>query len=102
MTNADIAQIEKAVLEGLRYLLPGAAPTPLSPDAVLATQLGLDSEDGVDLACYLQDALGFMIPNNVNPLVADDNGRCHYRTLGEVTALLSAICKGNLNSEDNE
>ena len=102
MTHVDTAHIAKAVLEGVRYLVPGADVALLTPDAVIATQLGLDSEDGVDLACYLQDALGFTIPHNVNPLVADDNGRGHYRTFGEVTALLSAICKGGRNSKDNE
>jgi acyl carrier protein len=51
-------------------------------------KLGLDSHDGVNLACLLSAEFSCEIPNNINPLVDDQRNR--PRLVGEIVDL---VCK---------
>jgi hypothetical protein len=59
--------------------------------------LGLDSEDGVDLACTLSDKLNYNIPDKINPLVDDEKNR--PRRVGEIVDLVYDLLA--LNKEEN-
>lgn len=48
--------------------------------------LGLDSEDGIEVACLLSYKLNFDIPPEVNPFI--DDRRRRSRRIGEIVNLL--------------
>lgn len=51
--------------------------------------LGLDSEDGVAIACALTDKFGCPIPATINPLVDDSKNRS--RRFGEIVSLIQQL-----------
>lgn len=51
--------------------------------------LGLDSQDGIELACEISEKAGRLFPNDQNPFVDDLAGR--VRTVGEIIDLLVDI-----------
>ncbi|MBN9689739.1 MAG: hypothetical protein J0M24_05830 [Verrucomicrobia bacterium] len=92
MTTVDANAVEAALRGGVEYLLRGKKPATWTQNTILTKDLGLDSEDGVELACFLSESLGVEIPDIVNPLIGAEKGQCHHRTLGEVTALILELC----------
>lgn len=54
------------------------------------SDLGFDSIDGVELACYLSTRLDLYIPEDKNPLY--DDAQCRGRTVGQIVEFL-ATCK---------
>ncbi|OGR11348.1 MAG: hypothetical protein A2341_19290 [Deltaproteobacteria bacterium RIFOXYB12_FULL_58_9] len=77
--------VREAVLKAIRQLLE-------DPTAVLTDEtspidgLDLDSEDGLDFADSVSEALGVEIPVNVNPFKNDDEQK--PRKIGEIIALI--------------
>lgn len=51
--------------------------------------LGLDSQDGIAVACELSERLGFEIPNEINPLVNDQLKR--GRTIKEIIEFMTTL-----------
>lgn len=92
MKTVDAKDVEAALREGVKYLLRGKKPATWAQDTILTKDLGLDSEDGVELACFLSESLGIEIPDKVNPLIGAEQGQCHHRTMGEVTTLILELC----------
>jgi acyl carrier protein len=93
MTTVDAEKVEAALREAVEYLLRGKKPARWTDDTILTKDLGLDSEDGVELACFLSESLGIEIPDKVNPLIGSEQGQCHHRTLGEVATLILELSK---------
>ena len=89
----DRVQVRECVLQSLREIL-GNRPTPEIDDQTdPMLGLGLDSEDGVDLACTLSDKLNYEILDKINPLVDDAKNR--PRRVGEITDLVHALIEAN-------
>lgn len=77
-----------AVLRALA--LYAEQPLPDHPDRLRAVgDLGFDSHDGIAVACELSALLGFDIPNEINPLVDDEEKR--GRTVQEIVDLISKL-----------
>jgi len=86
MNTPNRNEVRDVLLATLREFLGDKAPEQLSEATDPFTDLGLDSEDGVDFACVLSEKFGCMVPNNVNPLV-DDARHCSRR-VGETIDLM--------------
>lgn len=61
--------------------------------------LGLDSADGIDWVCDLEE-MGFNIPNDVNPFIVGKGPR--VRTVGEIVELLQSLQVNNPEENPNE
>src|SRR6266566_9487183 len=82
-------QIRKIVLDSIVELLQGDGRGELPPiidqtDPI--RELGLSSEDGIEIACLLSYKLGFEIPPEINPF--KDDARRRSRRIGEIVNLL--------------
>ena len=67
--------VHDCVIKSLREILGKDAETAIDEETDPIRGLGLDSADGVDLACALSDKLGYDIPDSINPLVDDNQQR---------------------------
>lgn len=99
METSDAIDIGAVLRAGIVYLLRGKEPAKWDSDTILTKDLGLDSEDGVDLACYLSEELGIEIPSKVNPLIGLESGHCRHRTLSETTAWLAIQINQSVKQE---
>lgn len=89
MSEADVRQ---HVFAGLAFVLEQPDVKMFAMDAVLHNTLGLQSEDGADLACYLSKALGFEISYRTNLLCEDDKGvPGRLRNVGDLVNFLLAL-----------
>lgn len=89
MPDADSNVIRSQVIACLTQCLDGAGAGNITDDTVPITGLGLDSADGIYFACAISQALGFELPNKVNPFV-DDRAR-RARTVGEIVKLVAGL-----------
>ena len=84
--------LRKHVFAGLAFVLEKPDEKTFALDAGLHKTLGLQSEDGADLACYLSKALGFEISYRTNLLWEDDKGDAgRLRTVGDLISFLLAL-----------
>lgn len=74
------------VLSALMAVRPDLDASKITDDTRLMRGLGCASIDGVDLAVELEQRLGISIPNTVNPLVQEDDGKKRDRTFAEMVA----------------
>ncbi len=89
LTNLSRAQIEQHVFAALAFVLEDESQKAFELDANLVKTLGLNSEDGVDLACYLSKALGIEISHKTNLLYEDRPDQNHrLRNVGDLIDLL--------------
>ena len=65
--------------------------SPMNEQTNPMLKLGLDSHDGVNLACKLSEKLDYDIPEEINPLVDDQRKR--PRSVGEITDLIMKLLK---------
>lgn len=90
-------QIEKKVIDSLKEFLVSAnkeVPV-INKRAKPIGDLGLDSPDGIDWVCDLEER-GIVVPVDVNPFRDDKKHKA--RTVGEIIDFLYSICNG---SEEN-
>jgi len=87
--------IKTVVIKSLLLLIAEKGVPEIGEGTDPIHELGLTSKDGLDLACILSDKLGYVIPDDLNPLV-DDKRRS--RTVKEVIdflfGLMEAAAKG--------
>jgi acyl carrier protein len=84
--NLNREKIRDGIIQALHESL-GADDTPdIDEQTDPFRDLGQDSEDGVDFACFLSEKFGFEIPPEVNPFV--DDARQRSRSVGEMTDLM--------------
>jgi hypothetical protein len=81
------------VIQSLREILADREVPPIDESTDPMWGLGLDSEDGVDLACTLSDKLHYDIPDKINPLVDDAKNR--PRRVGEIVDLVHKLLDEN-------
>jgi hypothetical protein len=90
MSNSrdDLKQLLVASINELLAERTGLAERVLEMDDQVdpMSKFGLDSKDGVDLACVLSVKLGFEVPDTINPLV--DDARRKSRKIAEIVDLL--------------
>lgn len=90
MFHTDV-EIRELVIQSLHEFLNEKSGTCLITETTVPiTDLGLDSADGIDLACALSDKLRYHIPDDLNPLVADGSP-CHARTVKEIIELIQDL-----------
>ena len=92
----DKNEIRRIVIASLREILQGdgRAEIPAIDDRTDPIRdLGLTSEDGLEVACLLSYRLNFEIPPAVNPFTDDDRRRA--RRVGEIVDLLVTLLGGN-------
>lgn len=78
-------QIRLAVTRGVTKLMERsgrAGRVPSSGDTL--SNLGLASEDGVELACILEATLKIRIPHDANPLIEESGGQRRPRNIQQV------------------
>ena len=84
-TMISSEQIERAVNDAIRQLLERAGhPPEFTADEDVIGALGLCSEDGIELACVLETALGIKIPEAENPLIDDSGKAPRGRTVQQI------------------
>lgn len=83
------SEIRKAVLECIAEVLGDREVPEITDRTDPIRDLGLDSEDGVAIACALAEKFDCPIPDNVNPIVDDSNQRA--RRVGEIVALVEQL-----------
>ncbi len=81
--------IRECVLECLLEISPDQNQQPMDEQTNPMLKLGLDSHDGVNLACKLTDKLNYEIPKDINPLVDDERNR--PRRVGEIIDLVCGL-----------
>ena len=86
MTHSDIRD---AVLECIREVLDGRDVPEVTDRTDPVRDLGLDSEDGVAIACSLAEKFDCPIPDNINPIVDDSKQR--PRRVGEIVTLVEKL-----------
>ena len=86
MTHDDI---RNAVLECIKEVLDGRDAPEVTDRTNPVRDLGLDSEDGVAIACSLAEKFNCPIPDNVNPIVDDLKQR--PRRVGEIVSLVEKL-----------
>ncbi len=94
-------KIKEIVVESIRQFLVslGREVQEVNENMKPIGDLGLDSQDGIDLVCDLEE-VGFRIPNDVNPFVVE-KGPC-TRTVAEIAKLLQSYYVGNLEENNDE
>jgi acyl carrier protein len=86
MTRDDIRRI---VIEALHEMMGSEDVAAINDDTDPNLDLGLDSHDGVDFACFLSRKLGFPIPERRNPFRDDP---CQpYRQIGGIIDFVQEI-----------
>ena len=81
--------VRECVIECLLEISSQQNPPALDEKSNPMWKLGLDSHDGVNLACKLSEKLNYDIPKDVNPLVDDKRNR--PRRVGEIADLVSSM-----------
>lgn len=79
-------QVRECVMESVQELLEKTDTGIIDEQTDPILGLGLDSVDGVDLACALSQKLNYDIPDKINPLVDDEKHR--PRRIGEIVDLM--------------
>lgn len=77
------------MVETLCECLGAQAIATIADAADTKSDLGLDSEDGIDFALLLSEKLGYEIPDHINPLVDDSHKR--MRRVGEIVDLMCEL-----------
>jgi acyl carrier protein len=85
-------QVRQQVIKCLLDLAPVSNQEPMNENTNPMLKLGLDSHDGVNLACILSEEFRCEVPNEVNPLVDDERHR--PRLIGEITDLVCKLMVG--------
>ena len=85
MTRSEMSEI---VYETLRQLCD-TKEVEIADSCDPFDDLGLDSQDGIELACELSEKMGKLIPNDQNPFVDDKTG--HARNVGTIIDFLVSI-----------
>jgi len=78
------AEIHSLIVSSLHHFI-GAEETEIDGDTRPIGDLGLDSPDGIDYACDLEQ-LGFSLPRRLNPFW--DDGEDRPRTVDEIVDLV--------------
>lgn len=70
-------EIRNAVIASIRYLQTKSEDREIviTDSTKPITDLGFESDDGVDFACELSSRIGFQIPNDLNPFVNETGTR---------------------------
>lgn len=89
----DRDKVRDCVIQSLREVAGNVAVPAINEQTDPICGLGLDSADGVALACSLSDKLQFDIPDNINPLVDDAVRR--PRRVGEIVDLVHKLVAGS-------
>jgi acyl carrier protein len=84
----DRNEVRDCVIQCICEISNDKDPTAIDEQTDPMLTLGLDSHEGVNLACKLSEKLNYDIPNRINPLFDDEHHR--PRRVGEITDL---ICK---------
>ncbi len=82
-------EVRECVIQCLLELSTDQSPQPIDEQTNPMWKLGLDSHDGVNLACKLTEKLNYAIPNEINPLVDDELKR--PRRVGEIISLVCGL-----------
>jgi acyl carrier protein len=85
----DRDKLRDCVIQSLREIVGDATVQAINEQTDPICGLGLDSADGVALACSLSDKLEFDIPDKINPLVDDQVRR--PRRVGEIVDLVHKL-----------
>jgi len=86
-------EVRDYVIQSLQEIMADREVPPIDDTTDPMRGLGLDSEDGVDLACTLSDKLNYDIPHKINPLVDDAKNR--PRRVGEIVELVYQLLETN-------
>ena len=81
-------KVREQIIKCLIGLSPDSTEELLDDNTNPMLKLGLDSHDGVNLACIISEKFRCAVPNELNPLVDDERHR--PRLIGEITDL---VCK---------
>jgi acyl carrier protein len=81
-------EIRDSVIASIRYLQtdPEHRDVTITDSTKPITNLGFESDDGVDFACELSSKIGFKIPDDVNPFIDDSGERA--LSIGEIVNLV--------------
>jgi acyl carrier protein len=82
-------EVSECVIECLLEMSSDQNPPPIDEQTNPMWKLGLDSHDGVNLACKLTERLNYDIPKEINPLVDDEQDR--PRRVGEIISLVCGL-----------
>jgi len=82
-------EIRQGVLQCLEDLVGDRGIPEITDKTDPIRDLGLDSEDGVEMACALSEKFGYHIPDNLNPLV--DDAKQRGRRVGEIVVLVAGL-----------
>jgi len=85
----DRDQIREQLIKCLLQMSSVKNLPPIDEQTNPMWKLGLDSHDGVNLACKLTAELNCEVPVDVNPLVDDKRNR--PRRIGEIVDLICAL-----------
>lgn len=92
MSNELHVKVEQTIRAFL--LSKGHSVGRLDASSNLIADLGLESDEGLDLALEFEDALGIQIPSDVNPIINEKKNR--GSTVGElVSTLQSYVTNGS-------
>lgn len=94
----DREKVRDCVIESLREVVGAETVPAINEQTDPICGLGLDSADGVALACSLSDKLNFDIPEDINPLVDDAVRRS--RRVGEIVDLVQKLVSGSGGSSN--
>lgn len=89
----DRDKVRDCVIQSLREVVGSSDVPTINEQTDPICGLGLDSADGVALACSLSDKLDFDIPDRINPLVDDKVRR--PRRVSEIVDLVHTLLAGN-------
>ena len=89
----DRNEVRDYVIQSLKEIVADREVQPIDESTDPMRGLGLDSEDGVDLACTLSDKLNYDIPHKINPLVDDERSR--PRRVDEIIDLVYKLLETN-------
>ena len=82
-------EIRQGVLQCLKELVGDRDVLEITDKIDPIRDLGLDSEDGVEMACALSEKFGYHIPDDLNPLV--DDAKQRGRRVGEIVVLVAGL-----------
>jgi acyl carrier protein len=82
-------EIRERVIDALREVLNGREVLRIDDRTDPLKDLGLDSEDGIAVACALSEKLDYHIPDDLNPLVDDAKQRA--RRVGDIVDLMHRL-----------
>ena len=96
VTNRN--EVQECVIQCLVEMSPLENAPPVDEETNPMWKLGLDSHDGVNLACKLTEKFSYEIPKEVNPLVDDERKR--PRRVSEIVDLVCRLI-GTRKVENN-